>query len=310
MEINWSACLELYFAARSKVEELGPLEQRALSALTDLLERHSDESPGHTAFTWAETAGGNSSRKRRVSLANGFLSFASAFDPSVDLVPKGFLPKYRRPMPFILTEEEILRLMEGSSRVRPFHSHRPILLSVLWGLLASTGLRISEALHLQVGDVHLKDTPAYLQIRMAKFGKSRLVPLHPTTAAALGEYARLRRQFFRGLPTAVFFATELGAEFDQHSLLRLFHRICKRVDIQPRNGRYPTFHSFRHTFVVNRITLWSQAGVDVRTWLPNLSVYLGHLNPSETYWYLTATPELLSPVSDSFERFAMEGGIG
>lgn len=309
MDINWSIYLEAFFRARSTVAAVGRRDRNRLLDLTDFLKRNPNQSPGSAAFAWAETTPGNTTRKHRVNLSRSFLEFVSAFESKIDLPPKGFLPSNRRPAPFLFTNAEVLLLMEGTHQVKPAHSIRPILLKTLFGLLPSTGLRITEALHLLTQDARLRETPPHLHIRNAKFGKDRLVPLHPSVAEALEDYAGQRQDFMRHTPTHLFFPTELGKEFDRNSLLRVFQRICRRVGIQPRDGRYPTFHSFRHTFVVNRLTEWSRSGVDVSIWLPKLSVYLGHRSPCDTYWYLTATPELLGASSDSFERFAMEGGI-
>jgi integrase/recombinase XerD len=180
----------------------------------------------------------------------------------------------------------------------------------LFGLLACTGLRPREARNLLVPDVQLDAQPPRLLIRQTKFHKSRWVPLHPTTAEHLRRYAHLRHALkYDGL-SEVFFLSEQGRSLDLHTLHRTFQRLIRRLGITPQPGqRRPTLHAFRHTFTVNCLHHWYEAGADTRALLPNLSVYLGHLNPVSSYWYLTATPELLGAAAQRFARYAGKGDV-
>jgi integrase len=125
----------------------------------------------------------------------------------------------------------------------------------------------------------------------------------------LRQYIALRQQLqYTGL-SEVFFISEQGKKLDHKSVLKTFHQLMDRLNVKPREGqRRPTLHSLRHTFAVNRLRAWYEAGADARALAHNLSVYLGHLNPAATYWYLTATPELLGAAADLFERYAEKGG--
>jgi integrase len=177
------------------------------------------------------------------------------------------------------------------------------------GLLASTGLRVGEALRLQIAQVKLDRAPPQLHILETKFRKSRIVPLHPSTAAHLRHYqAQRARLHYDGLSEA-FFVSERGQPLQQRALHDWFARLCQRVAIAPTaGGRAPCLTSFRHTFAVTRMQHWYQQGQDVQALLPHLSVYLGHVHPQESYWYLTAVPELLSAAAHRFEVYAHAEG--
>jgi integrase len=185
---------------------------------------------------------------------------------------------------------------------------------LLWqtfiGLLASTGLRVGEARRLTVDDVVLDGNPPHLRIVETKFRKSRLVPVHPTTADRLRHYAWHRCHLgYQGV-SEVFFPSATGAVLHRATVGHVFHRLTQQLGIPPRaGGQTPTLQSLQHTFAVERLRLWYRAGLDVQALLPHLSVYLGHLRPQDTYWYLTATPELLTLAADRFQHYAdAEGG--
>ena len=185
---------------------------------------------------------------------------------------------------------------------------RPHTLASLLGLLASTGLRVGEALRLQSAHVHLDRDPPQLHIRETKFHKSRGVPLHPSTAERLRHYqAQRARLHYDGLSDA-FFVSERGQPLQHRALHDWFARLCQRVAIAPTWRRAPCLTSFRHTFAVTRMQHWYQQGQDVQALLPHLSVYLGHVHPQESYWYLTAVPELLSAAAHRFEAYAHAEG--
>ena len=170
-------------------------------------------------------------------------------------------------------------------------------------------MRIGEAIRLQVDDLKLDADPAYLKVLETKFQKSRLVPLHPTTAAQLRQYLEKRRQFGYAASSAHFFITEQGNRLNRVVLWRTFKSVTQRLGMQPQaGGRRPTFHSLRHYFAVERLRQWYRAGVSVQNLLPHLSVYLGHVGPQESYWYLTATPELLSAAGERFQQYTQIGG--
>jgi integrase/recombinase XerD len=223
--------------------------------------------------------------------------------------PAWLLASPRRRAPYLYSETEISRILAAARQLGPRHSLRPHTLTTLLGLLASTGLRVSEALNLSVSDIRLSAKPAHLVIRETKFGKSRLVPLHPSAVEPLCEYAYLRKRLGYAALSEAFFVSEQGAALSYSSLEQTFQRLLALLGIQAQDGkRRPTLHAFRHSFAVARLCAWQAAGVDVRVMLPHLSVYLGHVSPSESYWYLSATPELLVTASRVFAAFVAPGG--
>jgi len=174
--------------------------------------------------------------------------------------------------------------------------------------MASTGIRVSEAIRLKLGDVELNAEPALLQIRESKFGKSRIVPIHPTTAERLKRYVRLRTRLGRCKHSDTFFLSERGGHLNYGCLVQWFTRTVRDLNMQAADGRRtPTLHGLRHYFAIERLTLWCRQGACVQNLAPQLSVYLGHAKPQQSYWYFTATPELLYIAAESFQRFANTG---
>ena len=264
------------------------------------------------ALEWAcqaSTHRGPSGAARRLSMARGFLRYLQASAPETEVPGPGLLPTPRRPKPFLCTSTQITALLEEAQASRPRGSLRPHTLSTLIGLLASTGLRVGEALRLQIDHVHLDRDPPQLHILETKFHKSRIVPLHPSTAERLHHYQAQRAYLhYDGLSEALF-VSERGQHVQHPALQDWFARLCQRLAIAPTHGgRAPCLTSFRHTFAVPRMQRWYQQGLDVQALLPHLSVYLGHIHPQESYWYLTAVPELLSAAAQRFETFAQVGG--
>jgi integrase len=182
-------------------------------------------------------------------------------------------------------------------------------LSTLLGLLASTGLRVGEAIRLQVDDAKLDLHPPQIHILETKFHKSRIVPLHPSTAERLRHYGAQRaRLHYDGLSDA-FFVSEQGHHLKYLALHNWFARLCQRSAIAPTDGgRTPCLMSLRHTFAVTCMQRWYPQDLDVQALLPRLSVYLGHVDPQESYWYLTAVPELLSAAAQRFQAYVHVGG--
>jgi integrase/recombinase XerD len=252
---------------------------------------------------------GPSGAARRLSIARGFLLYLQASAPQTEVPAPGLLPAPRRPQPYLFTPTQLTALFEAAQMSRPRGSLRPHTLSTLLGLLASTGLRVGEAIRLQVDQVKLDLQPSQLHIRETKFHKSRIVPLHSTTTERLRAYQAQRAHLhYDGLSDA-FFVSEQGHHLQYLALHNWFARLCQRVAIAPTaGGRAPCLMSFRHTFAVTCLQRWYQQGLDVQAWLPRLSVYLGHVHPHESYWYLTAVPELLGAAAQRFQAYAHAGG--
>ncbi len=306
--------LDAYLAIR---EALGIPIRPSRLLLQDFvryLAQHADAEPirARLAVDWAcstSATRGVSGQSSRLSLARGFLMHLKASLPETEVPDSNLICVPRRPHPYLFAAAEIIRVLAAAGRLSPRGSLRPCTHQTLFGLLACTGLRPSEAIKLLVSDVQLDETVPRLLIHHAKFQKSRWVPLHPTAAEQLRGYAELRREMkYDGL-SDMFFISEQGRPLDYNVLQRTFRRLIRRLGLSPRPGqRRPTLHSFRHTFAVERLRQWYEAGADARALLPNLSIYLGHVDPAATYWYLTATPELLGAAAQLFQRYAEKGG--
>ncbi len=274
-----------------------------------------------TALTWAHDHAppgcGVAGKAHRLTVARGFLAYLSAMVPGTEVPAHGLLAAPRRQRPYILSDAEIEMLIAAAGKAPPRGTLRPIALPALLGLLASTGLRIGEAVRLRVDDVQLDADPPHLRVLQTKLQKSRLVPLHPSAAAALAAYLRRRENLgYHALSDAVFVA-ERGGPLHVGLLGVWFGKLTRKLGLWPANQtttetqearRRPSLHSFRHSFAVRRLRAWHEAGLDVRALLPTLSVYLGHLRPEDTYWYLTATPELLRAAGARFAPGDVLGG--
>lgn len=235
-----------------------------------------------------------------------------AFDPATEIPPAGLFGRLkRRNYPHIYSDSEISALLGECSRLQPSGGLRPVTYVAFFSLLASTGLRLSEARRLRRREVDLEK--GLLIIRDGKFGKSRLVPLHPTTIQGLTRYAA-RRDSFRNAPLSEFFFTTDRAPVLEHAAVeKTFSRLRDRLGwtTQGRAGR-PRIHDLRHTFAVRRLLLWYEQGADVNRKILALATYLGHAKVTDTYWYLSAIPELMAVTAQRFEYFANDphrGGL-
>lgn len=253
------------------------------------------------AIEWAGLARSVPQRARRLGIIIRFARYLRAEDERHEVPPAVFgaegLP---RPTPYIPTEKQIQQLVTAASQSR----YRPcgVTYSTLFSLLACTGLRVSEAIHLRFDDI----TPDGLVIRRTKFRKSRLVPLHETAQAGLQRYLQQRR---------------LYAPFDDHVFVSLrrkllsvdyvdktFGRVVKRVGLPPGPGGVrPTPHSLRHSFAVRALQTCPDGRDAITKHMLALSTYLGHSKVAHTYWYLEAVPDLMRDIADRAEQFAVGG---
>jgi integrase len=266
-----------------------------------------------TAVAWAcdhaPPGCGDAGKAHRLMVARGFLTYLSAIVPGTEVPAYGLLAGHRRRRPYIFSDAEIEALTAVAAAAPPRDGLRPTMLATLLGLLASTGLRIGEAIRLTMDDVRLDDHPAHLRVLESKFRKSRLVPVDPSTATALADYVRRRHDLGYHALSEIFFVNERGGPLAAGVLGCWFGKLTGKVGLQPigEGARRASLHSFRHSFAVRRLRAWHEAGLDVQAMLPTLSVYLGHVRPEDTYWYLTATPELLRAAGS---RFTPDGVVG
>ena len=284
IEMRRSLGFKLHDAKRGLLKFVSFLERRNTSLITAAFAlQWAQENPSASPVEWA----------RRLSFVRGFARHWSATDPRTEVPPWGLLPyRPRRARPYLYSDEEIRLLLEAalqlpSLRGLPSETYRTLL-----GLLSVTGLRISEALNLRPEDVDL--TADLLTIRGSKFGKIRLVPIHPSTQRVLSDYASQRDRFLAGRPASFFFISRRGTRLTLSRVHRTFYTLSRRTGLRgPFASHGPRLHDFRHRFAVQTLLHWYRSDQDVERRLPVLSTYLGHVHVSDTYWYLTACPELM-----------------
>lgn len=261
--------------------------------------------------SWARQAkGGRGDRAtaaRALRLLRPFMRWLQQFEPATEVPDEAiFGPIPGRVTPHIFRDDEIAALLNVAGRLGPRRSLRGAVMQTLFGLLACTGLRISEALALREADVDLK--AGVLTVRRSKFGKSRLVPLDPTAVAALARYRSERARFVPTEPQRPFFIAtrgrRLGQPLGDRQAHRVFDQLRRRLGWVARGGHGAArIHDLRHSFAVRRLLRWHEQGVDVHPRMLALSNYMGHAKISHTYWYLTGVPELMQLVGQRFEQF-------
>jgi integrase len=209
----------------------------------------------------------------------------------------------RRSQPHIYSDAEITALLKECGRLQPRYGLRPRTYVALFSLLASTGLRLSEACHLHRHDVDL--CKGLLTIREGKFRKSRLVPLHPTAVQALTGYVA-RHDACRGAQRSeFFFHTDRTPALKRATVEKTFSRLRDRLGwTMHGRARRPRIHDLRHTFAVRRLLRWYEEGVEASQKILVLATYLGHAKVTDTYWYLSAVPELMAVTAQRFEHLA------
>lgn len=261
---------------------------------------------------WARQAksghGNRTTSARRLKMLRPFTAWLRQFEPATEVPDEavfGAVPG--RMTPHVYREPEIIELLAAARKLGPDGGLRPVVMETLFGLIACTGLRISEALGLLDADVDLQG--GVLTIRQSKFGKSRLVPLHLSAIEVLARYRTQRARHVRSTPELPFFVASRGRLLGQPIGDRQVHRIFEDLRIRlgwVDRGSHgtPRIHDLRHAFAVRRLVLWHEQGVDLSQRMLALSTYLGHVKVSSTYWYLTGVPELMGLLGQRFERFA------
>ncbi len=302
--LGFSARTQAY-ALRSfarHVQTVGHLGPITVEVMADWARRDSHASSD--PHTWA----------RRLKLLRSFMHWLVQFEPGTEVPDDAIFGRlHERLTPHIYKEQEIIDLLAAARKLGPTPGLRGIVYETLFGLLASTGMRISEALALTNADVDLKQ--GMLTIHLAKFGKSRQVPLHPSTVEALRRY-RGRRDLagVSAQDDAPFFVgtrgRRRGMPLGERQVHRIFTELRERLGWRNRGAHHaPRIHDLRHTFVVRRIVLWHAQGVDVDQAMLSLSTYVGHAMVTNTYWYLSAVPELMALAAGRFESFMSQSGV-
>lgn len=260
---------------------------------------------------WARQAkaghGNRATSARRLRVLRPFARWLQQFEPATEVPDEaifGAIPG--RVTPHIYREQELVELLAAARQLGPPGSLRAAVMETLFGLLACAGLRISEALALRNADVDLKS--GVLTIWQSKFGKSRLVPLHPSAVAALVRYRAQRGRHVHTTAETPFFVSTrgrlLGQPVSDRQAHRIFDQLRRQLGWINRGGHgAPRVHDLRHSLAVRRLLQWHEQGLDLNPRMLALSTYLGHAKVSNTYWYLTGVPELMSLVGKRFESF-------
>jgi integrase len=256
------------------------------------------------ALAWAQTPTSVQPARwaRRLEFVRGFARYCAAIDPRTEAIPVGLLPfEYQRRAPYVLLDKDIEVLLQAALALPTKDGLANHTYHCLFGLLSVTGLRISEAVNLTLDDVDLVD--GILTIRCSKFGKSRMIPLHHSTVTALADYRERRASFLTDRLVPYWFVNRRGKQVRCDTVDGMFRRLANRLGLVGKNGqRHPRLHDLRHRFAMTTLMQWYGDGQDVERRLPVLSAYLGHVEVRDTYWYLSACPELLAAAKDRLER--------
>lgn len=257
-----------------------------------------------SALEWAMLPQDVSSWYRwlRLSAVRGFAAWLHAQDPAHEIPPADLLPcRQRRPAPCLLSGDDIGALLAAAGGLRP--AVHAATYQTLIALAAATGIRPCEAIRMNDEDI---DPSARVLTVHGKNHKERRIPLHPTTAAALAGYARLRDRELPRHEVPAFFVSITGARLTPDRAREVFAMLVNRAGLAPADpaARRPALNSLRHSFAVTTLTGWLSDGTDVEASLPVLSAWMGHKKPRSTYWYLQAVPELLQAASDYMTRAA------
>lgn len=279
--------------------------ERALLAFADYaMARGESHVHAATAVEWAALANTAGQRSRRLQTLVLFARHVRAEDPRHEVPSNKIFPRVPRQLvPYIFSPEESHRLVEAVGTLGMPGSMRELTAETIIALLFATGLRISEALGLDIDDV----TPDGLMIRRTKFNKTRLVPLHETACAGLDRYLVRRRAL--GRATKAMFLNWHGNRYGQRGFGATFRRICKAAGIErPPGEQQPRVHDIRHTFAVRALEACPDGRDRVAQHMIALTTYLGHKHVTDTYWYLQATPRLMRDIADRVRDARSHGG--
>ena len=260
------------------------------------------------ALEWAQqSVSRRNAPAKRLTVVRGLARYLSGFDARTEVPAENLLRRWPdRARPYLYSDQETKCLLEATLtrstcdlNNRTYHC--------LFGLLAVSGIRVGEGIGLNVYD--LDPIRGLLTIRKAKFGNTRVIPLHPTTLRVLHDYKSRRARFLSGRQVEPFFISNRGTRLFHTEVYRVFNLLSIKIGLRAQgDGRGPRLHDFRHRFAVRTLLQWYRSGQDVERLLPVLSTYLGHLRVTDTYWYLSACPELMGLAVQRLDR-RWEGAI-
>jgi len=230
---------------------------------------------------------------KRLCMVRCFAQYLSVIDTRTEILPQGLLPyHYRRRLSYIYRDEQIEQLIEAAKQLPSLIGLRPYTYSTLFGLIAVTGMRMRESIRLKCEDVDFKN--GILTINDTKFGKSRLVPIHSSTQHALKQYECQRNLIYPNPLDPNFFLSDQSVRLTVWIVRHTFVKLSRQIGLRAISDSHgPRLHDLRHTFAVRTILNWYRSGVNVERQIPKLATYLGHTHVSDTYWYLSAVPELM-----------------
>jgi len=288
---------KLHEPAKGLLDFVRFMEQHCASYITQALALTWAQQPSHAQPAhWA----------RRLSFVRGFAQYRSATDPRTQIPAQGLLPfQPKRARPYLYSDAEIRDLLRAALTMPCRYKCgllRPWVYYCLFGLLSVSGLRLGEARNLELHDVDLK--AALLTIRGAKFGKTRLVPLHRSTCRVLAEYIRRRNRHWRQRPVSSFlFVSSWGNRLDGGDIHRTFYALSRQIGLRGASDSHgPRLHDMRHRFATRTLVQWYRSNQDPERKLPLLSAYLGHVHVADTQWYLSGSPELMREAMHRLEH--------
>jgi integrase len=277
-----------------------------LDFVTFLEQRSATHISTSLALEWAQQTRSTRTTHwaQRMTMVRGFARYRRATDERTEIPPTQLFPFKRadyRARPYLYTESEILQLLESALCVPRTSNFKRQAYYCLFGLLAVSGMRISEALDLKVENVDLN--AGVLTVK-GKFERSRLIPLHASTLKVLASYMSVRNKYFGEQAADHVFISRQGTRLMGTQVRLVFHRLCRQAGLPRQDSKSrPRIHDLRHTFAVKTLLHWYHSGVDVEAHMPVLSTFLGHVNTKDTYWYLSSCPELMGEAVKRLENF-------
>jgi len=297
---DWSHELERYLTLRRSLGYALRPDERILRRFLAFADQEGATHLSTTLFLRWQAVCDHATRPtwaRRLGIIRRFAQWLHGLDPQHEVPPPTVIPSgYRRARPYIYSDDDLRCIVQTAAALPSLNGLRACTCATLFGLLAVTGLRISEALSLNAADVDL--AAGVLTLRRGKGGKARLLPLAASTTAQLAAYARERDRLL-GAPSEPFFVSDRGTRLTDCGARYNFAVVCQRIGLRPvttyyRHGHGPRLHDLRHTFAVRTLVQWYRSGQDPAREMLKLTTYLGHAHPAHTYWYIEAVPELLA----------------
>ncbi|MDF9399761.1 tyrosine-type recombinase/integrase [Vibrio sp. 1180_3] len=309
--MKWLAIVEQYLHSRRDFGYKLTSDGQILKAFAIYAEEQNATLPLDLNLVqkWAALApsGSDIAIARRMAMVRVFSKYLHLINPTSPVVPIKLIGRtHRRLPPFIFNQSTISACMAAASDLLPAYGIRSLTLHTMLGLLVSSGLRPGEAVRLNKDDFDIAN--GTLTITQSKNWHRRIVPLDGTTVRMLCDYCAVRALFEPLKHADSLFLMDNGEGLSIKAADHAFKIIREKVHLDHKvNGRYPRLYDFRHTFVCRRIQAWYEAGQDVNAYIPQLSRYLGHKKIQDTYWYITATPELMRLAANRFGNYCDQG---